>query len=113
MAHAAVQLARDMDLEAIVVPTRSGITARIVANHRPLAPMVGVCASDAVCRRMTLHWGIVPFLIEEADTVAWRRICGIIAAQCHLGRPGGDVLLVSGFNDDPVHNEPVLKLLHL
>ena len=26
---------------------------------------------------------------------------------------GHDVLLVSGFNDDPEKNEPVLKLLHL
>jgi pyruvate kinase len=113
MAHAAVQLARDMELEAIVVPTHTGTTARIVAAHRPLAPTVGVCSSDAVCRRMTLHWGIVPFWIAEADTTQWRRICTLIAEQCELGRPGHDVLLVSGFNDDPARNEPVLKLLHL
>lgn len=113
MAHAAVQLAHDLELEAIVVPTRSGTTARIVAAHRPLAPAVGVCSSAAVCRRMSLHWGIVPFLLEEAETTQWRRICGVIATACNLGRPGSDVLLVSGFNDDPAHNEPVLKLLHL
>ena len=113
MAHAAVQLAGDLDLEAIVVPTHTGTTARIVATHRPLAPTVGVCSSDRVCRRMTLHWGIVPFLISEADTTQWRRICGLIAQQCELGRSGHDVLLVSGFNDNPAKNEPVLKLLHL
>jgi pyruvate kinase len=113
MAHAAVQLARDLELEAIVVPTHTGTTARIVAAHRPLAPAVGVCSSAAVCRRMSLHWGIVPFLLEEAETTQWRRICGVIASECRLGRPGSDVLLVSGFTDDPVNNEPVLKLLHL
>jgi pyruvate kinase len=113
MAHAAVQLAHDMELEAIVVPTHTGTTARIVSAHRPLAPTVGVCSSAVVCRRMTLHWGIVPFLLEEAETTQWRRICGVIAAECNLGRPGSDVLLVSGFRDDPARNEPVLKLLHL
>jgi pyruvate kinase len=112
MAHAAVELARDLGLEAIVVPTRTGTTARILAAHRPLAPTVGVCSSDKVCRRMTLHWGIVPFLIAEAETTDWRGICGLIATECDLGRPGSDVLLVSGFNDDPARNEPVLKLLH-
>jgi pyruvate kinase len=113
MAHAAVQLAHDMELEAIVVPTHTGTTARIVAAHRPLAPTVGVCSSARVCRRMSLHWGIVPFLLEEAETTQWRRICGIIASECDLGGPGSDVLLVSGFNDDPALNEPVLKVLHL
>ena len=113
MAHAAVQLAGDLDLEAIVVPTHTGTTARIVATHRPLAPTVGVCSSARVCRRMTLQWGIVPFLIAQAETTQWRRICGLLAEQIELGRPGHDVLLVSGFNDDPARNEPVLKLLHL
>jgi pyruvate kinase len=112
MAHAAVELARDLGLEAVVVPTRTGTTARIVAAHRPLAPTVGVCSSAAVCRRMTLHWGIVPFLVEAAEITDWRGICELIAVGCGLGRPGTDVLLVSGFNDDPVRNEPVLKLLH-
>jgi pyruvate kinase len=112
MANAAVELARDLGLEAIVVPTRTGTTARILAAHRPLAPTVGVCSSDTVCRRMTLHWGIVPFLIAEGETTDWRGICGLIAAECDLGRPGSDVLLVSGFNEDPTRNEPVLKLLH-
>ena len=113
MAHAATQLARDMELEAIVVPTHTGTTARIMSAHRPLAPTVGVCSSAGVCRRMALHWGIVPFLLDEAETTQWRRICGVIAAECDLGRPGSDVLLVSGFRDEPERNEPVLKLLHL
>ncbi len=113
MAHAAVQLARDMTLQAILVPTRTGTTARIVAAHRPLAPLVGVCSSASVCRRLSLHWGIVPFLHEAAETTQWRDISARVAARCELGKPGGDVLLVAGFNDDPVLNEPVLKLLHL
>ena len=113
MAHAAVQLARDLELEAIIVPTDTGTTARIVAAHRPLAPTVGVCDDIVVCRRMTLHWGIVPIKIDSNETHDWRRICVYIGEACHLGRKGHDVLLVSGFNDDPEKNEPVLKILHL
>ncbi len=113
MAHAAVQLARDLELEAIVVPTNTGTTARIVSAHRPLAPSVGACADEGVCRRMALHWGIVPVQIRRTERRNWRRICLQISEQCKLGKPGHDILLVSGFNDDPEKNEPVLKLLHL
>jgi pyruvate kinase len=113
MAHAAVQLARDLDLEAIIVPTDTGTTARILAAHRALAPAVGVCSDDRICRRMALHWGIVPVKVDRAKTTDWRAICELIAGQCQLGHSGRDILLVSGFNDDPALNEPVLKVLHL
>jgi pyruvate kinase len=113
MAHAAVQLTHDLELEAIIVPTRTGNTARIMASHRPLALAVGACSDERVCRQMALHWGIVPVKIKQAEARNWRRICVHIAEQCHLGEVGHDVLLVSGFSDDPLKDEPVLKLLHL
>lgn len=113
MAHAAVQLAHDLELDAIVVPTRTGTTARIMAAHRPLAPAVGTCADERVCRRMALHWGIVPVQVRESESRNWRRICRFIAGRTALGRAGQDILLVSGFDDDSDNNEPVLKLLHM
>jgi pyruvate kinase len=113
MAHAAVQLAHDLDMEAIIVPTNTGNTARIMAAHRPLAPTVGACSDERVCRQMTLNWGIVPVQLERSNEHDWRAICEHIARQIHLGKKGRDVLLVSGFNDDPKMDEPVLKLLHL
>ena len=113
MAHAAVQLAHDLDMEAIIVPTNTGNTARIMAAHRPLAPTVGACSDDRVCRQMALNWGIVPVELDESYKHDWRAICECIAQQCQLGKKGRDVLLVSGFHDDPKQDEPVLKLLHL
>ena len=113
MAHAAMQLTRDLEIEAIVVPTRTGTTVRIMAAHRPISPTVGVCARAPVCRRMALHWGIVPVQSTEEDTQDWRRLCNHIAACCHLGKEGHDVLLVAGFHDDPARNEPSMKVLHL
>jgi pyruvate kinase len=113
MAHAAMQLTRDLEIEAIVVPTRTGTTARIIAAHRPISPTVGVCARAGVCRRMALHWGIVPVQSTEEETHDWRSLCHHIAACCHLGKAGHDVLLVAGFHDDPARNEPSMKVLHL
>jgi pyruvate kinase len=113
MAHAAMQLTRDLEIEAIIVPTRTGTTARIVAAHRPISPTVGVCADPAVCRHMALHWGIVPVQSTEEETQDWRAMCRHIAECCHLGKIGHDVLLVAGFHEDAAKNEPLMKVLHL
>ncbi|MFQ5643424.1 MAG: pyruvate kinase [Thiogranum sp.] len=113
MAHAAVQLAHDLEVEAVIVPTHTGNTARIMASHRPLAPTVGACSDERICRQMALNWGIVPVRLKQSNEHDWRAICEHIAEQCQLGKKGRDVLLVSGFNDDPKRDEPVLKLLHL
>ena len=113
MAHAAVQLTQDLEVEAIIVPTHTGTTARIMAAHRPLPPAVGVCSDIRICRQMALHWGIVPVHEPRSRVRNWRTICMHISKQCRLGESGHDVLLVSGFNDDPVRNEPVLKLMRL
>lgn len=113
MAHAAVQLSVDLELDAIVVPTHTGTTARIMSAHRPLAPMVGACSSDAICRRMAIHWGIVPVQVKSGESREWRDVCKEISEKSSLAKPGHHVLLVSGFRDDPRRNEPVLKMLHL
>ena len=113
IAHAAVQLVLDLEVDAIIVPTHTGTTARIVAAHRPLALAIGVCNDLRVCRRMALHWGVVPFHYEDSGTSDWRAITQKVADDTHLIGRQRDVLLVSGFNDDPALNEPVLKLMHL
>ena len=112
MAHAAVQMSQDLGLETIVVPTSTGTTARIMAAHRPLAPQVGASDYAMICRRLALHWGVVPVQIKESQK-DWRQICIHIDACCGLAQPGHDILLVSGFREDPAESEPVLKILHL
>ena len=42
VAYAAVAAAYQLDLAAIVVPTRSGRTARLVSAHRPRMPVLAL-----------------------------------------------------------------------
>lgn len=113
MARAAVALVRDLRIETVVVPTRSGTTMRIVAAHRLRAPTVGVCADPAVARRMTLLWGVVPVQIEASGTRNWRLLCTLVARRSGLARKGHRVLVISGFHDEEQSSEPVLKILPL
>ncbi len=65
IAESAWQLAERVGAQAIVVPTRSGATARRVARHRSAVPIVALTPDDVVRRRLSLVWGVT------AVTVPW------------------------------------------
>lgn len=56
VAHTAINL----NVEAIVTPTESGHTARMISKYRPKAHIVAVTFSESVSRRLTLVWGVHP-----------------------------------------------------
>jgi pyruvate kinase len=111
ISHAVSALSQDLDLQGIIIPTRSGTTAKVLAADRPTAPLIGVCSDKAICRRLALHWGVVPFNIEERVTNDWKKLCEDVVRRCKLMRKGRTVLLVSGFNDDSEKSEPVMKIV--
>lgn len=111
VAHAVTSLAHDLQLQGIIIPTRSGSTAKVLAASRPTSPLLGVSSKSHICRRLALHWGIIPIEVNEKDTDNWKELCVTISKQCKLTKTGNTVLLVSGFNDNPDLNEPVMKIL--
>ena len=113
IAHAVTSLAYQLKLQGIVVPTSSGTTTRVLSSDRPTSPLVGVCSNIRICRLMALHWGVIPFDIKDKATHDWKQLCKDLSRRCNLTRTGNKVLLVSGFNDDPELNEPVMKLMKI
>lgn len=113
IARATINLASDLKLQGIIVPTSSGTTARILSAERPSAPLIGVCPDEIICRRLTLHWGVVPAQVKEIETRDWKLLCSEIGRKCQLTKTGRTVLLVAGFNEDPMLNEPVMKILEV
>ncbi len=111
VSHAVTSLAQDLKLQGIVVPTRSGSTAKVLAANRPTAPLLGVSPYSHVCRILALHWGVIPIEAEEKETHDWKKLSTSISTQYKLTKTGNTVLLVSGFNDDPGLSEPVIKIL--
>ncbi len=66
--RAARQAAEDLNATAIIAPTVSGYTARVMSRYRPQAPIIAVTPSEAVQRRLTIHWGVIPLLVPRAGT---------------------------------------------
>jgi len=65
IADAACAMAERLSAEAIVVPTRSGFTARQVARHRPRVPILALTPDDRVRRRLTLVWGVAAIIVPS------------------------------------------------
>jgi pyruvate kinase len=65
VARAACQAAASLPARAIVVFTRTGGTARILAASRPSVPVFALTPSPETAARMALYRGVEPFLYGE------------------------------------------------
>src|SRR5699024_11531389 len=60
--------AANLGVSAIITPTQSGHSARMVAKYRPESPIIAVTFNELVKRRLSLVWGIYPVRGIEAST---------------------------------------------
>src|SRR5919199_6835139 len=61
-ARSTAQLSRDLRVRSIVVLSRTGTTAQMVAAARPAAPVIVVTDDAGICRRANLLWGAAPIV---------------------------------------------------
>ncbi|WP_067842932.1 pyruvate kinase [Amphibacillus sediminis] len=60
--------AMNLDVDAILTPTVSGHTARMISKYRPKAPIIAVTFDEKVSRRLSLVWGVRAILGQFAYT---------------------------------------------
>jgi pyruvate kinase len=58
LAHSACEAARELRLDALVIPTLSGRSARLVSAHRPDVPIYVLSPGKETVRRCGLMWGV-------------------------------------------------------
>ena len=104
VAHSACEAARELGLDALVVPTLSGRSARLVSAHRPEVPIYALSPGRETVRRCGLMWGVRAAsmrrheVTEELIADAARRVVELgwcqpgervgITAGLPSGRPG-------------------------
>jgi pyruvate kinase len=103
VARAAVDLAENVGARAIVTPTHSGRTARLVATLRPTCPVLALSSSPSVRRRLSLVRAVHSFpTVEHSDLESLRgRSLGLVG-QAHL-RGEGPIVLTAGY---PIEGRP-------
>jgi pyruvate kinase len=104
IAHNLSLAARELRLDALVVPTLSGRSARLVSAHRPTVPIYALSPGKETVRRCALMWGVQAASMRRHETTealiadAARRVVELgwcetgqrvgITAGLPSGRPG-------------------------
>jgi pyruvate kinase len=109
VAYSACAAARDLHLAALVVPTLSGRSARLISSHRPQVPIYALSPGKETVRRCGLMWGVQAGSMRRHEVTealiadAARRVVELgwvqhgarvgITAGLPSGRPGTTSLL--------------------
>ena len=105
---AAVQM---LNAPALIVFTKSGFSARIVASHRPNVPILVLTDVPRTYRQLALVWGVVPELVPHCNTYDEMVRLALEAVQKHgFARSGDRVVVTAGVPFDVPGTTNLLKV---
>jgi pyruvate kinase len=97
IASASVTAVRLLGAHTIVVFTKSGFSARIVAARRPNVRIVVLTDNARTYRQLAMVWGVVPFLVPHCDTYdQMTALARELLVQHGLARPGERIVVTAG-----------------
>ena len=67
ISYASYTIAADLEASAIITPTHSGRTARMIAKYRPKAMIIAATPFVHTARWLALQWGVHPLVIPEGN----------------------------------------------
>jgi pyruvate kinase len=102
VADAACRAAGSLPARSIVVFTRTGATARILAASRPDVPVIALTPSPETAARMAIFRGVEPFLFEEV-TPGPRMADGAVRLLRRHRRVGRGEPLVLVYGSEAAH----------
>jgi pyruvate kinase len=112
LTKAARELARDRNVAAIAVFTKSGRTALLMSKARPEIPILAFTSLEATFQRMNLYWGVVPRLVPHVDDIdEMLKVVEQSMLATTTIRPGQQVVLICGYPVSDVRPTN-LALLH-
>ncbi|NLY80921.1 MAG: pyruvate kinase [Lysinibacillus sp.] len=58
----------NLGVKAVLAPTASGTTAKMIAKYRPGVPIVAVTDSRSTAQKLTLVWGVIPIVTHKVTS---------------------------------------------
>ncbi len=95
VSQAAVSMTANLGATAILSLTETGFTSRLISKYRPSCPILAITSSPLVARKLSMNWGVIPFLYGGEPTDEARIQFAISRAQ-NLGYiAAGDTLIAT------------------
>jgi pyruvate kinase len=115
LTHDLCDLAHQTQAAAIITPTSTGRTARLIARHRTRADIIAVCTDDGVARQLAVVWGVagvtMPFAIQRGDD----RIEAAVRASFLSGavKSGALVVVLAGHPIEGGDEFPTIRVVRV
>lgn len=95
ISRAACESADSLKACAIIVPTFSGSTARLVSSLRPPVPIYAITHNRRLLPYLDLLWGTKPFIVSEAKTTDRMIESSVDIAKKEAGLKKGDIAVIT------------------
>jgi pyruvate kinase len=106
--HAAVSM---LGAPCLIVFTKSGFSARVVASQRPHLPILVLTDSPRTYRHLALVWGVIPELVAHCDTYEQMvRLALEAVRRRDLARTGDRVVVTAGVPFDTPGTTNMIKV---
>lgn len=67
--HAACTTAIDLNAAAVIIVTKSGVSARNISKYRPSCNIIAGTTSDKAYRQLNMSWGVTPVCLSEKNEI--------------------------------------------
>nr|WP_309119534.1 pyruvate kinase [Paenibacillus sp.] len=95
VSRAVVNASIELGARAIVTPTSSGFTARMVSKYRPSAPILAVTPDDRVLSGLQFLWGVIPVRGVTVETTDHAAASALRAGGQIIPWRSGDIVVIT------------------
>ncbi len=96
ISYSACVTAQSLNARAVVAFTESGSTAARVSKYRPRMTIVAMTPDETICRRLVLHWGVLPVHVTTPSSISGLfDTASALSMRLGLAAPG-DVIVITG-----------------
>ncbi|MCS6850849.1 MAG: pyruvate kinase [Gemmataceae bacterium] len=107
-------LARKLQAQAIIAPTRTGRLPRLIARHRPPVTIVAATPDPGTLRRLALVWGLSPVLLPDGLAPGTDRLDAAVRAAFHSGAVStGDLAVVVAHHPAEGGECPTIRVVRI
>lgn len=109
--HASNTIANDVNAAAIITPTQSGVTARMISRYRPKSLIVAATPYPTTARSLSLNWGVHSIIVPESiGTDELLSIAVTKTLDQNLVKTGDIVVLTAGVPVGKVGTTNLIKV---
>lgn len=95
ISFASINIAKDIQAAAILTPTHSGLTARMISKYRPTALIVAATPFAATARKLALQWGVQPLVVPKSSGTDEMLSVAVNASLNRNYIQSGDVVVIT------------------